>query len=312
MGSWRAPISFMDVRERTDETIDETLSLIQKIKPLSAIFYVLTLYPGTRLYREFKEKCSLSDDIWLEPVEDILYFQTDPGLSAHQVLDFGKRLRAAYYQMVSGFALNIKLIDDPELFPSHAGFLSRAAMTFSHGEYGNNPFISHADETALELYRTALTYHPHPKGLSGIGHALSTPTTGPKIHGFFGKRACPFYPKDPSMNLCMGINYMNLQQYQEALHHLSLCEQNPDAWKHMAVCYRELGRPDKAEIYEKMGKRSQGSHLKCNIVRLCARRLASAAPCKHLQPLCFQPKDHLNPVNAYKNDHKSRKKIIKG
>lgn len=44
----------------------ETIHLIHEIKPLSVVFYMLDLFPGTALYEDFKEKTASTDDMWLE------------------------------------------------------------------------------------------------------------------------------------------------------------------------------------------------------------------------------------------------------
>ena len=62
-------------------TIQDTLDLIMEIKPLSAIFYILDLFPGTALYRDFQKRTGMSDDIWMKRIEDLMYFETDPKLS---------------------------------------------------------------------------------------------------------------------------------------------------------------------------------------------------------------------------------------
>ncbi|MGQ9500146.1 MAG: B12-binding domain-containing radical SAM protein [Dissulfurimicrobium sp.] len=40
----------------TWQTIQETIELINEIKPLSTIFYILSLFPGTKLYEKFVQK----------------------------------------------------------------------------------------------------------------------------------------------------------------------------------------------------------------------------------------------------------------
>jgi len=60
------------------------------IKPLGAVFYILDLFPGTALYEDFKRRCNVTDDTWLERVEDIMYFETDPNLSMDLILEFGR------------------------------------------------------------------------------------------------------------------------------------------------------------------------------------------------------------------------------
>ena len=37
------------------------------------------------------ERLGLTDDIWLERVEDILYFENDPLLTREMILEFGSR-----------------------------------------------------------------------------------------------------------------------------------------------------------------------------------------------------------------------------
>ena len=67
--------------------------MIRRIRPLAAIFYILDLFPGTALYEDYKRRTGATDDMWLERVEDILYFETDGDLPRDRVLDFGRRLR---------------------------------------------------------------------------------------------------------------------------------------------------------------------------------------------------------------------------
>ena len=62
--------------EETWDTIKETLDLIEEIEPLSIIFYILDIFPGTALYEDFIKRTDSNDDVWLERIEDILYFET--------------------------------------------------------------------------------------------------------------------------------------------------------------------------------------------------------------------------------------------
>ena len=85
------------------DTIKETIDLIHEIKPLSIIFYILDIFPGTALYSDFKERCKITDDIWLKRIEDVIYFQSDPDLTQDMILAFGQKLRMDYYENLSGF-----------------------------------------------------------------------------------------------------------------------------------------------------------------------------------------------------------------
>ena len=84
-------------------TIQETIDLIRAIRPLGAVFYILDIFPGTALYADMKRRLNVTDDIWLKRVEDIMYFETDPALSAEQILEYGRMLREAFYRGLPGF-----------------------------------------------------------------------------------------------------------------------------------------------------------------------------------------------------------------
>jgi anaerobic magnesium-protoporphyrin IX monomethyl ester cyclase len=145
------------------------MDLMHAIKPLSAIFYILDLFPGTRLYTASMERLKLSDDIWLERVEDILYFEKDPLLNREMILDFGKRLREDFYRHLPAFVDCLELIQDPAFNRLHADFYSRLAMTFSHGDYARLESINAPRAIAENLYKKALQYHADHRAFLGLG-----------------------------------------------------------------------------------------------------------------------------------------------
>ena len=53
-----------------EATIEESIALMKEIKPLSTIFYILDIFPGTRLYTGFTQKANATDDVWLDRIED--------------------------------------------------------------------------------------------------------------------------------------------------------------------------------------------------------------------------------------------------
>ena len=111
----------------------------------------------------------VDDDIWLERVEDILYFENDPELSKELVLSFGRRLRSDFYRHLPEFADSINLVQDKSLDHLHADFLSRLAMTFSHGDYAAIDAIPEPRAVAERLYKRALEYHPDHRAFLGLG-----------------------------------------------------------------------------------------------------------------------------------------------
>ena len=58
----------------TEETIDETVRLMKKIRPYySRTAEILIVFPGTRLYEMAKDKGLLSDDFWLQSNDTLHY-----------------------------------------------------------------------------------------------------------------------------------------------------------------------------------------------------------------------------------------------
>lgn len=192
----------------TWETIQESIDLMMDIRPLSVIFYILDLFPGTALYENFREQTGLTDGIWLNKIEGVMYFETDRAMSQHLILQFGRKLRTSFYENIHKFAEDIDLLDQEEFYELHADFLSRLAMTFSHGDYSGIPEIREKERTAKKLYERSLKYASNHRAYLGLGilnqkhgdydASISILTEGLK-----------FYPESEHLNQCLKISYMN-------------------------------------------------------------------------------------------------------
>ncbi len=224
----------------TGDTIAETMDLIAAIKPLSALFYMLVVFPGTALYQGLKQHCRISDSIWNERIEDIPWFQVDKHLDFETVKGFGEQLRNSYYAGVSQFALNVDLIDKQEMYPFHADFLSRLAMTFSHGDYAGNQKIRNSDDTAEKLYQRSLTYGPGARAYLGLG----------MLHQKKGQfnRAMQIietgldkFPADKSLNICMAVSLMNTGEFKRALVYLNKFSSHRDVEPYISACMQRSG-----------------------------------------------------------------------
>lgn len=235
----------------TWDTIQETLDLVEQIQPLGAIFYILDIFPGTELYEDYKKKFSLDDDIWLERVEDILYFETDSGLDRDTVLAFGSKLRQSFYQALPGYTDAVELVDDRKFFPLHADFCSRLAMTFDHGDYAAVDDVPRKTDTAEGLYRRALAYWPDPRAYLGLGILLQK-------SGRYGeslkvlKKGIGHFPEHCQLHLCAAVSEMNLGDPQSALAYLLPFEKDKTARRMILDCYRALGDEDAVRRIEAM------------------------------------------------------------
>jgi radical SAM superfamily enzyme YgiQ (UPF0313 family) len=227
--------------QESRQTIDETIALMEDIKPLSVIFYILDIFPGTRLYEDFKHRLGVSDDIWLNRAEDIMYFETDPDLTREMILDFGQKLRSAFYEKLPGFVEALQLIDKEDLYPLHASFCSRLAMTFDHGDYSRIDALKHKKGIAEKLYRRSLTYFPDTRAYLGLG-ILYQKRRAYRESGHILTRGLTHHPEDPQLNICMGVCLMNLGEYEQALSHFLGFQDVKEAVHFAAECYKALGR----------------------------------------------------------------------
>jgi tetratricopeptide (TPR) repeat protein len=226
------------------ETIKETMDLIHKIKPLGTIFYILDIFPGTALYEDFKRKTGIGDDFWLKRIEDIMYFESDSRLSKDMILAFGQKLRSDYYSHLPEFADAVHLIDDKDFYESHADFLSRLAMTFSQGDYASIEAIPEKNEVAQRLYERALSYHPNQRAYLGIGIIKQKQGKYDESIQILSEGMKQFPKSEPLAN-CMGISYMNLGYYEEALKCFQKFPDSPESLKYTAACYRAMGEFEK-------------------------------------------------------------------
>jgi len=221
------------------ETIQETIDLIHEIKPLSVIFYILDIFPGTALYSDFKRRYKVTDDIWLDRIEDIMYFETDPNLSQDMILTFGNKLRTEYYQALHEFVDAIHLIDKEELFEMHSDFCSRLGMTFSHGDYAKIEAIKEKDKIAEKLFKKSLSYYPNHRAYLGLGILNQKNRRYIESINILSE-GLEHFPDSEPLHICLGISYMNLGEYKKALTYFLKLRNSREVADYIATCYREL------------------------------------------------------------------------
>jgi anaerobic magnesium-protoporphyrin IX monomethyl ester cyclase len=221
----------------SDQTIDESLALIRRIRPLAAIFYILDLFPGTALYEEFKTRTGLTDEIWLDRVEDMLYCETDETLSAKRVIGFGRRLREGYFSLLPEFAEQIELADIPDLYPLHADFLSRLGLTFSHGDYAENPLVEKNLATAVMLFKRSLDYHPDHRAFWGLGLVCQHQCRFDESIVVL-QQGIEHHQESVDLRLALANSLIRLARYEEARTCLEGFAAHPQAVEQIVRCCR--------------------------------------------------------------------------
>ena len=236
------------------KSIRASIRLMEKIRPLGAIFYILDLFPGTALYDNFRKNSGITDEIWLRRIEDIMYFETDPSLSREDILKYGRMLRSAWYSSLPEYAAAVgdELVDLPELYPHHADFLSRLGMTFAFGAFAAIPDIPRKEQTAELLFMKALEFHPDSRAFLGAG-AIKQKNRDFQDSVDILMEGSRHFPRDAQIHACLGISLMNLGRLEEALDLLLGFPEDRQCLQHAAHCARELGRLDLAqEIMKRM------------------------------------------------------------
>ncbi len=221
--------------QETAKTVQETVDLIARIKPLSLVSYILVLFPGTQLYNDLVSTGKLSPDVWHQKIEDIPWFQLDPDLDLEQVTTFGRKIRNTFFSQVQQYALDIELVDNKELYPFHADFLSRLAMTFSHGDYSAHPRVKNPLKTASLLYERALSYAPNARSYLGLGMVHQKQRHFDRAVTVMEK-ALIHFAGDKSLNICMAVSLMNLGRFSDALPYLEKFQTHKDVQPYMDAC----------------------------------------------------------------------------
>lgn len=219
----------------TWESIQETIDLMHEINPLSAVFYILDIFPGTELYEHLKKSSGITDDIWLQKVEGIMYAETDPALSDELILAFGKRLREEFYGNLHRFAQSFQLIDRKDLYEEHADFCSRLGMTFSHGDYAKIQSVREKEKTAEKLFRLSLQYAPHPRAYLGLG-IMKQRNREYGASAEILSEGVKHFPDNEDLNLALGISCLNLEDYRSALNYFSKLPSSKAATAYVARC----------------------------------------------------------------------------
>lgn len=221
----------------TAATIQDSIDLMARIKPLGAIFYLLTLFPGTALYREHCRRSGLDDTYWRRREEDLPYYRTDPKLDETQVLAYGRQLRTTFWRGLPDFCRAVDLVDDPEMAPFHADFLSRLGMTFTHGDYADIEEIPGKDGLAQELFQRALTHYPHQRALLGLGILFQKAGRHRECRALLGK-AVDRYPQSKELNLCLAVSHIALGEAGRAIDILTPFKTDPQAAAYLDHCRR--------------------------------------------------------------------------
>ena len=122
-------------------------------------------------------------------------------------------------------------------------------MTFDHGDYANNDAILGKEKIAEELYRKALTYHPHPSAYLGLGILNQKKSTYHNSIKILSK-GIGYFPDNEQLNMCLGVSHMNIGDFKKALSFFLKFQHSKQALELIFNCYRALNDVEKASFYQ--------------------------------------------------------------
>jgi tetratricopeptide (TPR) repeat protein len=141
---------------------------------------------------------------------------------------------------MSHYVDSLDLIDKEDLYPEHADFLSRLGMTFSHGDYSKMEAIPDKDQIAERLFQKSLDYHQNHRAYLGMGMIKQKGGEFQKAISILS-RGVELFPESEELNLCLGISYMNLQDFEGALSHLLKFKHSKETKYYIDKCHEALG-----------------------------------------------------------------------
>lgn len=218
------------------EVLQKNLDLMDAINPLGAVFYILDIFPGTRLYEDYKKQHNATDDVWLANMEDIMYWETDPNLNADLIKNTGDRLRNHFFENLPQYIRAIDLVDDKRLGQEHADFCSRLAMTFSQGDYSRDSRVAEADLLAKELFEKAISYYPDARAFLGLGMIRQKNGQHTESVSVLEKGAA-LCPENEQICMCLGVSRMNIGDFDAALECFKKYKHLPQAKNLIAQCH---------------------------------------------------------------------------
>jgi len=201
----------------TDASIEETLALIRKIRPLAAIFYILEIFPGTALHDELARAGRLDPGVWRKRLENISYFELDPAIGRDKVVAWGRRLREGFYGELGRIARTLETeAGCPEDAALYGDFLSRLAMTFSHGDYSRVEAVLEKEKVAETLYEKALALTPDHRAFLGLS-VLKQKQGDHEGAVRLLEQGLRHFPGSDQLGVCLGLSLMNLGRLRTAL-----------------------------------------------------------------------------------------------
>jgi tetratricopeptide (TPR) repeat protein len=113
-------------------------------------------------------------------------------------------------------------------------------MTFSHGDYSSMDSVREKEETAESLFKLSLRYASNHRAYLGLGIIKQKRGEYEESVRILSEGVRHF-PDSEDLNVSLGISYMNLKDYREALVCFSRFPESKTASTCIARCREAMG-----------------------------------------------------------------------
>ncbi|MFW5488395.1 MAG: radical SAM protein [Desulfovibrio sp.] len=217
------------------ETIEESAALIREIRPLISLFHVLSVFPGTSLWEDCKKKFNLTDQVWLERNEDMLYFECDPQMPPEQVTQWGQTLKKTFYNGLPEAVQELAPETTGQDTERFADFATRLAATFATGEYAADEHVKDAPALAEHLFRKALQHGNLPQAANGLGRLLGSSGRFREALETLSQGLAD-HPDSLDIALSLAAGLLSCNATEQARTVLEAFSQHAEAWPWLAQC----------------------------------------------------------------------------
>ena len=120
--------------------------------------------------------------------------------------------------------------------------------------------IREKDKIAEKLFEKSLFYYPNLRAYLGLG-ILSQKKRSYEESIEILSQGIESFPDSEELSICLGISYMNLNDYNSALSCFLKFPDSKDANPHIARCYKELGDYEKESLFIEISSNQDEEYL---------------------------------------------------
>ncbi len=184
-----------------DSTIDETIEVIEKARPLAVEVYLMQLTPGTAIYESAKKNGFVDDNIWLEEKTEPVYYIYEKDKKT--LIDYYSRINRFFNEKAKEYAYKEEELDDADCLGCH----NLGVLCLNEGSM----------DKAAGLFKKAIELNPgYPSAYNNLAVVYAKQGRSDEAAGLF-KKAIVMDPEDIKIYANLGLTYYKLKKFDDAI-----------------------------------------------------------------------------------------------